>query len=474
MPPYPLKSCVASASCRGIVATEDLLISGGDARLFLDPATGANRYGCPPRPVPGVLDFASATASLISPRGFAAADALRRRMASNPAAQGREMQRIREEIPELLGLRDVAGLATLLAPSGTDLHALAVLPQERAGLTVIMAEHGETGSGVPAALAGLPLRLAHPKRRGVELRTIPIRQADGTPRAAECVDREFELAARLAQAEGREVLVVVLDVSKTGLTAPSPGMALELMENPRLRVLVDACQTRLASATMAGWLNAGAMLAVTGSKFLGGPSFSGALLVPAGLASHFADRPFGPANRGLLLRWEAALTELRAFRILPEAGVTAILQEFGAYMAGRLVGENLIEPLPGLAADRSVLATPVSWDAFHSIFALRLRAPSGEPLVFDAVAKLHRLLRQDLSVLLGEPAAAMPVHLAQPVACGGVDGQRSAALRLCLSARQLVEAMETGGAGVLMRQADIILEKLVLILRRWPDLAEVP
>jgi hypothetical protein len=288
------------------------------------------------------------------------------------------------------------------------------------------------------------------------------------------VDREFELAAHLALAEGREVLLVVLDVSKTGLTAPSPAMALSLMENPRLRVLVDACQTRLAPATMAGWVKAGAMLAVTGSKFLGGPSFSGALLVPAGMGSDFAHRPPGPPNPGLLLRWEAALAELRAFRALPDASVKAILQEFGGFMAERLAGEALIEALPVAVLDRGAMGIAPSWDVLPSIFSLRFRTPGGEPLPLDAVAKLHRLLRQDLSGQLSEPAAAMPVHLGQPVACGSFDGQPCAALRLCLSARQLVEAMETGDAGMLMQQAGIILEKISMILRLWPDLSPTP
>lgn len=471
MPPHPLKSSVASPSFRGIVATEDLLISGGDARLALDPASGANRYGCPPRPMPDVLDFASATASIISPLGFAAADALRRKMAFNPVAQRRAIARIREEIPELLGLGDIEGLTTLLAPSGTDLHALAVGPQDQAGLTVLMAEPAETGSGVPAALAGPPLRLAHPQRKGVELHSIALRQADGRPRAAREVDREFESAALLALAEGREVLLVVLDVSKTGLTAPSPAMALRLMGNPRLRVLVDACQTRLAPTTMAGWLRSGAMLALTGSKFLGGPSFSGALLVPAGMESHFAHRPSCPPDPGVILRWEAALAELRAFRALPEADIMAILREFGAFLGERLAGGKLIEVLPGMPVNRSAMEIAPAWDALPSIFSLRFRAPSGAALGFDAVAQLHRMLRQDLSDLWNEPEAAMPVHLGQPVACGSAEGRPGAALRLCLSARQLVEAAEAGGAETLMRHADIILEKIALILRRRPDLA---
>jgi len=472
MSPRPAQVLAALDPPSASAATEALLVSGGDARLALDPATGANRYGCPPRPVPLVLDFASATASIISPRGFAAADALRRRLAQNTREQGRAWARLREELPELFGLGEFSGLSSLLAPSGTDLHALALaFAHSGAGadLTILLAEPSETGSGVPSAMAGPPLRLAHPRSKDVSLRTVAIRHPDGSPRAAEEVDGEFAAQARLALDEGREVLLVVLDVSKTGLTAPSPALTLSLMDRPGVRVLVDACQARLAPATLAAWLRAGAMLAVTGSKFLGGPSFSGVLFVPAALA-HGRPDPGGmatdrhPGQPGLLLRWEAALAELRLFRHLPGAEVQAILRDFGRFLAQRLSGETLMEALPGLPVDRSPLVMGESWDQETSVFALRFRLPDGRSLTPGAVSKLYRLLRQDVSHGLGVGLAAIPVQLGQPVSCGAPDGTPGAALRLCLSARQLIQAAEEGGATRLMDQSDTIIRKISLIL----------
>lgn len=472
MSSQPAQVLAALAPPSGSAATEELLVSGGDPRLSLDPATGANRYGCPPRPVPGVLDFASATASIISPLGFAAADALRRRLAQNAREQGRAWTCLREELPELFGLGEFSDIATLLAPSGTDLHALA-LPFARsdsgADLTILLAEPSETGSGVPSTLAGPPLRLAHPGGKDVTLRTVAIRHPDGSPRTAEEVDGEFAAQARLALNQGREVLLVVLDVSKTGLTAPSPALALSLMNHSGLRVLVDACQARLAPATLAAWLRAGALLAVTGSKFLGGPSFSGALFVPAALAHRRPD-PGGigidrhPGQIGLLLRWEAALAELRRFRDLPGAEAQAILRDFGRLLAQRLSGESLMEALPSLPVHRVPLVAGESWDQEASIFALRFRLPDGRFLAPEAVSKLYRLLRQDLSVNSDTGVAAVSVQLGQPVSCGSPDGSPGAALRLCLSARQLVQAAEQGGATNLMDQADTLFRKISLIL----------
>jgi hypothetical protein len=57
-----------------------LLRTGGDPRLEIDLATGANQYGCPPAPALDFVSFASSTASPVSQRAYdrlgAARDAL--------------------------------------------------------------------------------------------------------------------------------------------------------------------------------------------------------------------------------------------------------------------------------------------------------------------------------------------------------------------------------------------------------------
>ncbi len=125
----------------------------------------------------------------------------------------------------------------------------------------------------------------------------------------------------------------------------------------QLDVLIDACQFRIAPATLRACLARGYSVALTGSKFVGGPSFSSVLMIPAGTAEQFRKRPFPRKlatrlrrdwpdcwpvqdvletcwNFGLLLRWDAALCELRAFRTLQESDVTRFLQIFAQAMQG--------------------------------------------------------------------------------------------------------------------------------------------
>ncbi|MBV9509250.1 MAG: hypothetical protein JO303_03075, partial [Caulobacteraceae bacterium] len=112
-------------------STEALLSEGGDCRLALDPVSGRSRYGCAVRPAGGAPQFSSATASTISPAGFAAADRLRERLAAldgrepRAATYARELDRVRGELLGLCGLAGPPGLEVVFAASGTDAHLIA-------------------------------------------------------------------------------------------------------------------------------------------------------------------------------------------------------------------------------------------------------------------------------------------------------------------------------------------------------------
>jgi hypothetical protein len=258
------------------------------------------------------------------------------------------------------------------------------------------------------------------------------------------------------------VLLVMIDVSKTGLIAPSPACVARL--NKRLPamvdVMVDACQFRIAPVTLRAYLQHGFMVALTGSKFVTGPAFSGALLIPAGLAARLRSRPLPPAmasystqaewpsnwsaveslgdagNFGLLLRWEAALAELRAFRAVPELQVADILWNFGAAVQSRLQGDLAFEALPAPELDRSALSAAEAWDCLPTIFPFLL-IRRGRLLNRKQTQNVYRLLQSELT---GPDFAGIRCQLGQPVNCGVRDGAEVSALRMCVSARLVVEA----------------------------------
>jgi hypothetical protein len=217
------------------------------------------------------------------------------------------------------------------------------------------------------------------------------------------------------------------------------------------------------------------MVAVTGSKFLTGPAFSGALFVPPAEARKLDGKAILPAlgdycgrgdwpatwlgrgllpdrpNPGMLLRWQAAAHELAAFRALPEAEVAAFLTRFGTEVSATLAD------LPGLellAAPKLDRVAPEGWDARRTIFAF-LPANRDGPLSPEAVQALHRRL-------LLEPT---PIQLGQPVGVGLRDGRPLTTLRLSASARLIVEALTTPHGG------EVVIERARAALKATAALA---
>lgn len=499
-------------------STGQMLAEGGDARIVCG-SSGLNRYGCSSLPQPQVLAFGSSTASTISPAGFAAADALRDRLQFAGLTEApsvtyeRELNRMRRELKSLCGLDKLSGLEIIFGASGTDLHLFAsqlMVDTSVAAPLIVRVEAEETGRGVPDALAGrhfsdcsalgdavipnVPLDCGRP----IEILEVKCRTARGDLRPVEAIDAEVAEYVLEAAAAGRRVLLTIVDVSKTGILAPSPTCVAALRERfpDRIEVLVDACQFRLAPSTLQAYLEHDFMVAITGSKFITGPTFCGALLVPEGPARRLrtralpralksysarADWPrkwsarsaLNPvANFGLLLRWEAALTELRSFRQLPEAAITDFLVFFGQIVSAHLFLGQSFELLPAPRLDRSALALEQTWDHLPTIFSFLLvrRSASGKPswLSREETRRVHELLREDLNGhprFSSGPLASLRCQVGQPVPCGNRNGVPVSALRLCLSSRLIVDALASGGRGAKAVIADAlaVLDKAALL-----------
>lgn len=461
-----------------------------------------------------MLAYGSSTASTISSAGFAAAHALRMRLKRFADVESRadiyehELERVRRELIGLCELEKLPGLEIIFGASGTDLHLAACQLVADACEPPLIAcvEAAETGKGVPDALAGrhfsdcaalgdavepkVPLDCGRP----VEILQIKCRQADGESRSAAEIDYEVEAAVAAAALTGRRVLLTLVDVSKTGLIAPSPACVHSLQcRFPKcIEVLVDACQFRLAPATLKAYLEHGFLVAVTGSKFVPGPTFCGAVFVPGDAAERLRKRTLPralksytakaewprrwvaraaldhAANFGLLLRWEAALTEIRDFRRLPDAGIAKFLNDFAATVTEHLVNSPAFELVRAPALDRKPIVAADSWDRFTTIFTFLLlrRTDSGERvwLKQHETRKVHELLREELRNLAGttsRPVLSSRCQVGQPVTCGTREGVPVSALRLCLSTRLVVDAVcpDGRGGGAVTADAIAVLEK---------------
>jgi len=491
-------------------STAALLTTGGDARIAVDAASGLNLYGCRPYPDLALLAYGSSTASVISTAGYDCANQLRERLqeairsASPVAVYAHEIGRIRKELLRLSELPD--STEVIFSPSGTDAHSIAAQyagSGESMPARIVMIESNETGRGVAAALDGS--RLA--ESRGAqtpELVPVSIRLSDGSPKPQIDIDAEVTSLVGESLALKRRVLLILIDQSKTGLIAPSPGCVLALQHRfqDNIDVLVDACQFRLAPPALRAYLEHGFMVALTGSKFLTGPSFSAALLVPPQMAQRLSARPFPPAlaastaranwpanwtlpghfaqtaNFGLLLRWEAALQELRTFRSVPQALIASFLEDFASAIQQRLNNDPFFAPLPVPGLDRRPLAAADNWDHLQTIFPFLLyHADAGRtPLSAEETLSIYRQLPIQLDEFrlfnaetLDKPVATMRCQLGQAVACGMRNGVAVSALRLCLSTRLVVKAAADGDNGVaVIDSALAVLDKTALLIRSLP------
>ena len=448
---------------------ELMLTSGGDERLDIDPITGRNRYGTRRGLVFDEVWFASSTASSISPRGYAAAEAALQAMTS----EGRSfdisfwLNNLRHRLVQLFG---IPGTEVILTGSGTDAELIALTLAKNLfnrPLTNLIVAPAETGSGVPLAAGGRHFlhtascsrsvargeRLAGFESLDVHVNGIEIRSGDGRPRNADAIDEEATRAAEAALSEGRAVMAHVLDASKTGRTGLRRSTAAALFDRAKDRVLVliDACQLRCSPDQIRADLNAGSIVMITGSKFAGGPPFAGALLLPpslvdrlarvelpSGLGAYSADhdwpallraRLHGPltthANLGLGLRWEAALAELEAFFQMPRRLRRRITETFGSMVRAGVMesaGLSLVdETSDGDRGDRTIFPivthAPAGHAADPALLQDRLRSSS---------ANVSRFARR-----LAPPDRAF--HVGQPVVVG-----EQKALRICLSAPLVV------------------------------------
>ncbi|HEY8064317.1 MAG TPA: hypothetical protein VIF40_06265 [Methylosinus sp.] len=436
-----------------------LLATGGDERIALDRISRRNRYGVSPEPTIDEIYFSSSTASSTSSKGFDAALDARRRLA-NGADAADWFETLRARIRRAYGTPDCE---TVLAPSGTETEYLALalaLDAVPGPLTNLVVAPEETGRGVLLAAHGAHFLPTAPFRRAaapggrlpgletadIEVEHVEIRDASGRLRLPQSVDDDALRAATAALAKGRSVLIHHLAVSKTGQS----GLDLAAIERiralapERVTVIADCCQLRSTPRQVRALLDRGFLVAVTGSKFAGGPPFCGALLIPVrftarlrgasvprGLWAHSS--PFdwpaslrerlglhseADANFGLGLRWSAALVEIERFLAVP----SEIAQQAQARFKAEALA--LVGACPSLAA---IVDGGAREDFADTIVPIKARGVGG---AFLDDAELLRIKNALLAPLPDGPAALQrAMHVGQPVTIG-----RSSALRVCMSA----------------------------------------
>ncbi len=344
-------------------------------------------------------------------------------------------------------------------------------------------------------------------REDTLVETVPLRDADGFVRSPAAVIADCTHVAEAAVASGRSVLLHCVDVSKTGLFAPDEeGLAALRSRFPdHVDVVVDACQARLSASRVGSYLARGWIVLLTGSKFLTGPPFSGAVVFPPSMRARF-DAPNLPAglrdysgraewprsceaaaslgehgNLGLATRWAAALAELHAFNAVSDTFKHHAISYFCARVAGAIGAEvdlRLIDvPQLRRAGDGP------AWDEERTILSFAMRRPGNRAWLDVAAARqVYGWLNADLGPALSTMVTGLEsrlarrrFHVGQPARLV-LDGAEAGVLRISAGAR-LVSGEPTQMAlsprDRLEREVEdalALLGKVSLILRHWPTL----
>ena len=489
---------------------DTLLVSGGDPRLALDAGDRVNGYGCAASPEPEIWNFASSTASTISQAAYDRAALAREELMHKCLFDEVEIAfdaRCEDMRDELRGhLQLPPRVDVVFSPSGTDsqLHALFLARAVLGARPVtIVVGADQTGSGTAHSARGH--HFSSMTASGFAVRkdgavaglagaSVALPLLETAPGIAMRADADAAVlhAIETTILQGAPVLLQIMDCSKLGWRAPSAACLDEIARRwPRkVQIVVDACQARLGRRRLRSYLDRGYMVLMSGSKFFGGPAFSGALLVPKGL-SRSIDRVEGIApgifdyagrcdwpmgwtalrsrfdrrpNFGQWLRWEAALAEIGSYYAVSGAFRAKVLAELAAGIDSMIALSPSLRSVPATTRTASVDDEEFAQTTIFPFMLLR----GGKPVSIAETSAIHRAMARDMNEEISGSAAdrqvaALRCLIGQPVRLERQDEAPQAVLRLCVGARHVTEAWSPDAAER-QRNVQHVLDRIAHVL----------
>jgi asparagine synthase (glutamine-hydrolysing) len=480
---------------------EEVLLMGSDERSELDEH-GRNSYHVGPYRVPGHLVRSSCTCNPLTTLGAQGAKTWYPVvMSAWPMEFGNIMENhVRARLQAMLQLPPGTGIIT--APSGTDIELIPIIVAkslfpESKQIRMMVSAMNEIGRGVGAAAGGEFSSQISPASSlgGSNLTTEDITsmlkttQLDARDAEGNYLDHSATIAAEVAagDAAGEPVIVHTVYGTKTNYREPFPaGTACEAPEAKNF-VVADACQCRYSVAEMHALLEQGAMVTITGSKSWCGPPFSGAIIIPAPLMerlqrldakdvwmpdmlNHYFTRHDFPLslptfrmhlplleNRGLALRWMAALEEAEAY-----------------FKAGGDSQEcrDQVDRWSAAVSQEMAGAHPLCevFEINDSTINFKVKPSEGGAwMTADELRKLYGLLAVDCTAQLEaagvalsaeeKALAATKCHIGQPVKICDTFG----IIRLALGANDMRSLIEDCSVTALARVDATILRKVSLL-----------
>ncbi len=312
---------------------------------------------------------------------------------------------------------------------------------------------------------------------------VALRDGGGAPMPRELVEGMARARVNSALEAGDCALIHAMDVSGSGLPGVGVAAARKIVAHHEGRALavLDACQFRNGHGEIAAALSDGLMVAISGSRFLGGPAHCAALLLPAEMAEALAaagphfDLGIAPArldlpaglrnvfsesgdalmNIGLGLRWSAALAEFDRYAAVPLGMRAMILEAFARRARAMTARRDFVDLEPRPIDEDDPLR--------DSVLALFPRDPRGGRAGFLAASAIHA------GLALPRPGAAGDTicHIGAPVKAG-----QSAILTIAASAPMVSDVFARMDRGVSFERAIApIWRDLGVTFDKWEALA---
>lgn len=531
------------------VEIEDAMTRGGDDRLILSSRDGLNKYFTGPRLQPSVIARSSSTSSNISEQGLLAAEQLFEylRAAQNIGGASRyfefSMDQIRHQIKHFWGTMASWPCHVITTPSGSDAEMLPTLaallrhdewspdanPDRPLVLNIVMAS-GEVGSGTVSASKLCHFSNLTPVGKVVvagkqidgvaagtiEVAEIKIRDDRGALISADVMEgRLARMLQKAIEELGQKVVLHMVHACKTGFGAPRELFLRDMKQKyqDNLVIVVDAAQLRMSEVAVRAWLDAGFWVLLTGSKFLGGPSFAGAVLIPqdeaallaaatvdtipAGLGDYITpadcDEIFGNLqkvlpgwyNLGLALRWTAALAEADRFCNIPFARRDRGVSLWAQGTRGLVKRSKCLKLLDDIVQDDDSGSFNTCIGRCNSVVSFGVQvACAGEYKFLNLVElrKVYELMTLDLNKQLKnlspelQLVAATSCLIGQPVQIA-TAGPCTSVLRIAIAVPEIFKAIghERVDPAVLVDELlyddQLIVHKLDLIATHWAELS---
>lgn len=437
----------------------ELLTQGGDERIFTGE-NGLNKYFVNPAAYKNIIYRGSCTCSPLNTGSRKALEKLRGELTADNYDEKIESQR--RDLKRLVNPNVSDKFEVFFASSGSDLNYFPLLFRSllhpNKPIHNVITAFEELGTGSVTAASGKFFFAKNqfgedvPKGEPIfdEIEVIPhlfsARNENG-----EILDHGKALIDKLNQLESEKSVIGNLVIgSKSGIED-------NISIIPRVREdvlwVIDICQVRVTKKLINRILDLGAMIMITGSKFYQAPPFCGALLVPtkivdrlqkldsfdkatqfkrvfskhnfpeslSGLRDMFRSEP----NYGLLMRWEAALHEMRNLSTYSVKGVVDLTADWFKMVRGIMEEhDDVFELMPDVDLTNK------------TIISFRLKHENGDYYNFDELTGLFQKIVTKEHVLAGKKRK---LTLGQPVKYGN-----KAFMRLALGSYSVRKMMDNG------------------------------